>query len=139
MVRTFERVEQATLAAGLPMGSIELHVGETGTGDDPDDSTTRPYWTVHGFMHPLMTLSQIYGIGVGTVNWCDSELSGGPQNILSDTPGASSFRPENAERLGFDEYNGYMPPWSPTWVKALAEHTENLGSNGTPTATGPPS
>ena len=58
MVRTSSGSGQATLAAGLPMGSIELHVGETGTGDDPDDSTTRPYWAVNGFMHPLMTLSR---------------------------------------------------------------------------------
>ena len=67
-----------------------MHVGETGTGDDPDDPTTRPYWAVNGFMHPLMTLSETYGIPVGTVNWWDSELSGGPQNILSDESAGTS-------------------------------------------------
>lgn len=90
MVRCFERVEQSTLAAGLPMGSIALDVGETGTGDDPGDSTTRPYWAVHGFMHPLVTLSEDYGIPLGTVNWWDNELSAGPQNILSDEPTSTS-------------------------------------------------
>jgi hypothetical protein len=116
MVRTFERVEQATLAAGLPMGSIELHVGETGTGDDPDDSTTRPYWAVHGFMHPLMTLSETYGIGVGTVNWWDSELSGGPQNILSDEAASTSPSTRVAWQhwASFDPRRGGTLP--ETWV-----------------------
>jgi hypothetical protein len=86
MVRCFERVKQAVAAAGLPVGSVSLHVGETGTGDDPDDPTTRPYWAVHGFMHSLVTLSESYGIPLGTVNWWDNELSAGSQNILSDEP-----------------------------------------------------
>jgi hypothetical protein len=116
MVRAFERVRQATLAAGLPMGSIALHVGETGTGDDPDDSTTRPYWAVHGFMHPLMTLSEAYRIPVGTVNWWDSELSGGPQNILSDEPASTSPSTRVAWQnwASYDELRGGILP--ATWV-----------------------
>jgi hypothetical protein len=116
MVRAFERVRQATIAAGLPMGSIELHVGETGTGDDPDDSTTRPYWAVNGFMHPLMTLSETYRIPVGTVNWWDNELSGGPQNILSDEPASTSPSTRVAwqQWQSFDRLRGGTPPAA--WV-----------------------
>lgn len=86
MVRCFERVKLACVAAGKPVSSVALDVGETGIGDDPDDSTTRPYWAVHGFMHSLVTLSENYGIPLGTVNWWDNELTDGPQNILSDEP-----------------------------------------------------
>lgn len=91
MVRCFERVRLATLAGGLPMGSVALHVGETGTGDDPDDSTTRPYWAVHGFMHPLVTISENMGIPLGTVNWWDSQVdASSPQNILLDEPSTTN-------------------------------------------------
>lgn len=103
MVRCFERVRQATIAGGLPMGSVSLHVGETGTGDDPGDSTTRPYWAVHGFMHPLMTLSDTMGIPVGTVNWWDNELTDGPQNILSDEPSGTS----PSTRMAWQNWDDY--------------------------------
>ena len=59
MVRCFERVKQALDAAGMPRNAVSFHVGETGTGDDPDDPTTRPYWAVHGFMHPLVTSARL--------------------------------------------------------------------------------
>jgi hypothetical protein len=85
MVRCFERVKQALDAAGMPRNAVSFHVGETGTGDDPDDPTTRPYWATIGFMHPLVTISESYGIPLGTVNWWDAQLdAASPQNILSD-------------------------------------------------------
>jgi hypothetical protein len=91
VVRCFERVRKAVEAAGMPSGSVSIHVGEVGTGDDPDDSTTRPYWAVHGFMHPLMTISQNMGIPVDTVNWWDSQVdSTSPQNILLDEPSTTN-------------------------------------------------
>ena len=126
MVRCFERVKQATLAAGKPIGSIELHVGETGTGDDPGDSTTRPYWAVYGFMHPLVTLSESYGIPVGTVNWWDNELPAGPQNILSDEPTTTS----PSTRVAWQNWatydhlrGGTLPPLWAANPKADWKHT----------------
>ena len=74
MVRCFERVKQALDAAGLPRNAVSFHVGETGTGDDPDDPTTRPYWAANGFMHPLVTISESYGIPAG-----HGELVGRPE------------------------------------------------------------
>jgi hypothetical protein len=115
MVRCFERVKQAVAAAGLPVGSVSLHVGETGTGDDPDDPTTRPYWAVHGFMHSLVTLSESYGIPVGTVNWWDNELSAGSQNILSDEPTTSpSTRVAWQQWATYDHLRGGTHPAA--WV-----------------------
>ena len=85
MVRCFERVKQALDAAGMPRNAVSFHVGETGTGDDPDDPTTRPYWATYGFMHQLVTISENYRIPLGTVNWWDAQLDAtSPQNILSD-------------------------------------------------------
>ena len=85
MVRCFERVKQALDAAGMPRNAVSFHVGETGTGDDPDDPTTRPYWATNGFMHSLVTISEGYGIPLGTVNWWDAQKdAASPQNILSD-------------------------------------------------------
>ena len=85
MVRCFERVKQALDAAGMPRNAVCFHVGETGIGDDPDDPTTRPYWATYGFMHPLVTISEGYGIPLGTVNWWDAQLTAtSSQNILSD-------------------------------------------------------
>ena len=69
----------------MPRNAVSFHVGETGTGDDPDDPTTRPYWATNGFMHPLVTISESYGIPLGTVNWWDAQKdAAAPQNILSD-------------------------------------------------------
>jgi hypothetical protein len=115
MVRCFERVKQAVAAGGLPAGSVQLHVGETGTGDDPDDATTRPYWAVHGFMHPLMELSEDYNIPLGTVNWWDNELTGGSQNILSDEPATTpSTRVAWQQWATYDHLRGGTHPAA--WV-----------------------
>lgn len=81
MVRCFRRTAAAAAVAGHP---IALGVGETGTGDDPGDSTTRPYWAVHGFMQPLMKLSTQYGVEVPFACWWDNQTDvSSPQNILS--------------------------------------------------------
>lgn len=112
MVRCFRRVAAAAAVGGHP---IALGVGETGSGDDPGDSTTRPYWAVHGFMHPLLTLAAQYGMEVPFVCWWDNQVdAGSPQNILSDEPVSTSPSTRTAwqNHLSFNHLRGGAHPSS---------------------------
>lgn len=90
MIRCFYRTKAAQTVARTDTGNsnfqLQISCGETGIGDDPDDPTTRPYFAVHGLAHGMMTLSAQYQLPMPFACWWDQELSGGPQNILTDEP-----------------------------------------------------
>lgn len=88
LIRCFYRTKQAEAAARTATGnanfSLQIGCGEVGIGNDPSDSTTRPYYAVHGLAGAMQKLSNQYGLPMPFVCWWDNELNGGPQNILSD-------------------------------------------------------
>lgn len=69
-----------TAAHGIPM----IAVGEVGIGNNPNDSTTRPWYVVHVLAHSFLRLADQYGLKIPFACWWDNELNGGPQNVLSD-------------------------------------------------------
>ena len=67
-------------------------------------------------MHPLVTISESYGIPLGTVNWWDAQLTAtSSQNILSDEdPTTPSTRQAWQDWHVYDTLRGGALP--PAWV-----------------------
>ena len=57
-----------------------------------------------------MKISDSMGIPVGTVNWWDNELSGGPQNILTDEPTTTN----PSTRVAWQNWRSYEPEFGGT-------------------------
>jgi hypothetical protein len=93
--RCFYRTQQARAAARARADTpddfnIIIGIGETGIGDNPDDSTTRPYYAVHGLCGRFQALCDSTGLIPGFICWWDqqkdataNEPGPHPQNILS--------------------------------------------------------
>lgn len=95
LIRCFYRVYQAMLQARTDTGNANLLIaiacGEVGIGDDPDDSTTRPYYAVHGLAGGMQTLAIQYGLPMPVACWWDNQsASDSPQNILTDEPAGTN-------------------------------------------------
>lgn len=89
--RTDQMRQQARIDTGNPNLEMEIAVGEWGIGDDPGDTTTRPYFAVHGMYYGWYRLAQQFRIASPFAIWWDQQkkLTGGgwdtsaPENLLS--------------------------------------------------------
>lgn len=71
LIRGFYRTKQAEAFAGH---KLMITTGETGIPHDPDDGTTRPYYTVHGLAHSLVRLADQYDLEIPFACWWDNQV-----------------------------------------------------------------
>lgn len=96
LIRCFYRTYQAQAQARIDTGdntfTLQIGTGETGTGQDPNDSTTRPYYAVHALAGGMSKLSAQYGLPMPFACWWDNTKGGAadPQNVLSDEPASTT-------------------------------------------------
>lgn len=108
LIRCFYRTYQAQLAArnatGDPNFSLMISGGEVGIGDNPNDSTTRPYYAVHALAGGMQKLADQYGLQMPYACWWDNQSNAtSPQNILSDEP--TSTNPST--RVAWQNWRSY--------------------------------
>lgn len=87
--RTFLAQARARTDTGDSTRSLLIGCAEIGIGDDPNDSTTRPYYVVHGLAGGMQKLADQYSLSMVFATWWDSQKQGvvnAPQNRLSDEP-----------------------------------------------------
>lgn len=87
MIRCFYRTNAARAAARVTLGNpnfdLSITCGEVGIGDNPSDTTTRPYYAVHGLAYPMTVMAEQYQLEMPFACWWDNQTNAGsPQNIL---------------------------------------------------------
>lgn len=102
LIRCFYRTKQAEAQARIDSGNASrvmmIGCGEVGIGQDPGDSTTRPYYAVHALLGGMAKLSAQYSLPMpGACWWDNSKGATSPQNILNDEPATTN--PSTAEAI----------------------------------------
>lgn len=113
LLRCFYRTKLAEAVAGHP---LLISCGEIGTGNDPGDNTTRPYYAVHSLARGMRLLSAQYQLTMPFACWWDEQVdSTRPQNILSDEDPATNPSTREAWQgamTTYDHTNGGTHPAS---------------------------
>ena len=94
-MRTYEAQFPTAQAPGSFTGNpyitsfhpLKIACWEIGSGNDPDDQTTRPFWAAH-IIASCGRLCEQYGLEMADFHWWDNSIGGG-ENILTDEQAAT--------------------------------------------------
>ncbi len=73
--RTLDAQAAARAETGNPNFRLMIGAGEFGVGDNPNDSTTRPYYAVHGYLGGMQKLSNRTGLEMPFACWWDNQVA----------------------------------------------------------------